>query len=142
MSDVIDARDRAGRTQLHYAALENDTKLATRLLVAGADPNAADKAGLTPLHFAAQEGSIAVAELLLSRGAHVDPEDGYGNTPLHAATFNSRGDGRLITLLRRNGADPTHPNRSGQTPVRLARMIANFPVAQWFADVPGDPTGT
>jgi ankyrin repeat protein len=51
------------------------------------------------------------------------------------AVFNSRGRGDLIELLRANGADPRVANSSGQTPVGLARLIGNFDVAQFFADV-------
>lgn len=49
--------------------------------------------------------------------------------------FNSKGRGELIKLLRSHGADPLHSNASGQTPVRLARLIANYDVAQFFEDI-------
>jgi hypothetical protein len=55
------------------------------------------------------------------------------------AVFSSKGDGELIRLLRSNGADPMHRNRAGQTPVGVARLIANYDVARFFADLPGDP---
>jgi hypothetical protein len=42
----------------------------------------------------------------------------------------------LIQLLRDHGADPTIRNQWGQSPVGLARLIGNRPVAQWFADIP------
>jgi ankyrin repeat protein len=128
--------DRMGRQRLHYAALEDDLSQAELLIQSGADLNAQDSAGLTALHFAAQKGSIRVARLLLDRGANVNIEDEYGNAPLWTAVFNSRGDGAMIQLLRDHGADPTRPNKSGKTPAQLARMIGNFPVAQWFSDVP------
>jgi hypothetical protein len=42
-----------------------------------------------------------------------------------------------------DGADPFGPNRHGQTPVGLVRLIANYPVARFFADIdeldPGQP---
>jgi ankyrin repeat protein len=60
---------------------------------------------------------------------------------LFVAVFNSRGRGDLIALLREHGADPTAPNHSGQTPLGLARLIDNFDVAQFFADLPEQPTG-
>lgn len=131
-----DGPDQMGRVPLHYAAADDNIKTARDLLDGGADANARDSAGFTPLHFAAQQQSIRVAALLLQRGATVDLQDAYGNTPLGRAVFNSRGEGAMIQLLREHGADPTKPNNSGQTPVGLARLIANFPVAQWFADLP------
>lgn len=127
--------DQGGRTPLHYAALANDADAVSQLLAEGADPNVADRLGFTPLHFAAQEGAIAAAGLLLAAGAQVDAANSYGNTPLFTAVFNSRGHGELIQLLRRHGADPMHPNNTGQTPAGLARLIANYDVAQFFADL-------
>lgn len=127
--------DRAGRTPLHYAALANDADAVSRLLTEGADPNAADRMGFTALHFAAQEGAIAAAGILLAAGAQLDSADSYGNTPLSTAVFNSRGRGELIRLLRRHGADPWHPNDTGQTPAGTARLIGNYDVAQFFADL-------
>ena len=133
MTDI----DEFGRSPLHYAALENDLSLAGERIAAGDDPNLGDTHGFTPLHFAAQEGALDVARLLLASGADVDPLDVHGNTPLMAAVFNSRGRGDLIELLRASGSDPLRPNNSRQTPVGLARLIANFDVAQFFEDVPG-----
>lgn len=127
--------DRAGRTPLHYAALANDADAVSKLLAEGADPNVADRSGFTPLHFAAEQGAIAAAEILLAAGAQVDATDSHGNTPLAAAVFNSRGRDELIQLLRRHGADPQHPNNTGQTPAGAARLIANYDVAQFFADL-------
>jgi ankyrin repeat protein len=128
--------DRHGRLPLHYAALNDDVDTARALLDGGADPNARDREGVTPLHIAAQQLSVRVAPLLLERGASIDAQDEYGNTPLARAVFNSRGDGAMIQLLRGHGADPVRANKSGQTPVGLARLIDNFPFAQWFADLP------
>jgi len=127
--------DRGGRAPLHYAALANDADATSELLTGGADPNIADRRGFTPLHFAAQEGATTTAEILLAAGARVDATDSYGNTPLSTAVFNSRGRGDLIRLLRRYGADPWQANNTGQTPVGLARLIANYDVAQFFADL-------
>jgi ankyrin repeat protein len=127
--------DRAGRSPLHYAALDNDVELARSALADGVDPNGADRDGFRPLHFAAQQGAAEVARLLLDAGADVDPANAYGNTPLFVAVFNSRGDGSLIGLLRARGANPFAANRHGQTPIGLSRLIANYPVAQSFADL-------
>jgi uncharacterized protein len=127
--------DKEGRVPLHYAALANDADAVSKLLTEGADPNVADRLGFTPLHFAAQEGAITPAQVLLAAGARVDAADSYGNTPLFTAVFNSRGRGELIQLLRRHGANPEHPNSAGQTPAGAAHLIANYDVAQLFADL-------
>jgi ankyrin repeat protein len=91
------------------------------------------------LHVAAQQGALDVAELLFRHGATVDPVNMYGNTPLWTSVFNSKGDGRMIELLRRHGAYPYHVNVYGHTPIGAANLIANYDIAQYFADLPEFP---
>lgn len=128
--------DRAGRTPLHYAALEGRVGDVVRLLREGANPDALDREGFAPLHFAAQEYQVEATRALLDGGASVEVANRFGNTPLSTATFNSNGRGDIIVMLREAGADPLHVNKFGQTPVGLARLIANYDVAQYFADLP------
>jgi ankyrin repeat protein len=128
--------DPEGRTELHYAALANDRRNVGTRLAAGDDPDAPDRHGLTPLHMAAQVGAWDAARELLDHGATVDLPNDAGNTPLFVAVFNCRGGGGLIELLRQRGADPLRANDSGQTPLGLARMIANYDVGRFFADLP------
>lgn len=128
--------DAYGRTPLHYAAADCNADLVRSLIEGGSDPNVHDDNGWTPLHYSAQAVSIPVTEQLLSAGARVDARDNNGNTPLSGAVFNSRGDGLLIQLLRRADADCLAQNNYGVSPASLARSIANYDVAQFFADVP------
>lgn len=121
---------------MHAAVMADDVLTLMELLARGESPDATDRLGFTPLHLAAQQWSVHAAEALLDGGASVDPENEFGNTPLFVAVFNSKGRGELIELLRSRGADALHANMSGQTPVGLARLIANYDVAQWFADLP------
>lgn len=120
---------------MHAAVMADDVAALKDLLTRGEAPDARDHLGFTPLHLAAQQWSVPAAEALLDAGATVDAENSFGNTPLFVAVFNSNGRGELIDLLRSHGADPFHANKSGQTPVRLARLIANYDVAQWFKDL-------
>ncbi|WP_020577408.1 ankyrin repeat domain-containing protein [Actinopolymorpha alba] len=129
--------DFAGRTPMHYCALNNEVLEVRRQLHDGLDPNAADSHGFTPLHFAAQEYAVDCLRELLASGATVDARNCYGNTPLFTAVINSRGRGEVIELLRAHGADPLARNQSGQTPLGLARLVANYDVARYFADVEG-----
>lgn len=125
-----------GRTELHYAALADDADQIRELIARGEDPDVADGQGFTPLHLAAQERATLAAAALLDAGANVDPVNRHGNTPLWVAVFNARDDGGMIRLLRGHGADPARPNLAGRTPLQLARTIANYPVAEHFADLP------
>jgi ankyrin repeat protein len=128
--------DEFGRSELHYAARDGDKTLAERLLRRGADVNLADKNGWTPLHFAAQAQSAEVVAFLLDGGADIDPKDVHGNTPLFRAVFECKGRGDTIKLFRARAADPLVENKHGQTPVGLARLIANYDVKQYFEDLP------
>ena len=128
--------DRSGRSELHYAAFENQPVRVVALIADGEDVNLADGLGYTPLHCAAQNQAFEAAEALLAHGAEIDPVDQWGNTPLWRATFSSDGQGEVIRLLRANGADPLRANDSGNSPLDMARGIANHPIAQYFDDLP------
>ncbi|MGW4947562.1 ankyrin repeat domain-containing protein [Actinoplanes sp. NPDC004185] len=127
--------DRQGRSELHYVALDGTAEDAVRLILAGEDVGLQDKDGCTPLHMAAQQKNTAVAEVLLAHGAPVDVVNKFGNSPLWTAVFGSKGEGEVIRLLRAAGADPHQCNASGRTPLELARLIGNYDVAQYFADL-------
>jgi ankyrin repeat protein len=74
--------------------------------------------------------------MLIAEGASLEARDINGNTPLLGAVLQSRGNGAVIKELRQRGADPHAENNHGVSPVSLARNIGNFPVAQFFADLP------
>ena len=106
------------------------------MLSAGANPNAQDDNGWSALHVAAQAVSSGVTEVLLAGGAQTELKDSFGNTALSTAVSESRGNGSVIQLLRRAGADPHASNSSGVTPLSLARTIANYNVGHFFTDLP------
>jgi ankyrin repeat protein len=128
--------DQSGRSALHYASAEGDVARVRELIESGDDPNLPDQQGATPLHLAAQEQCLEAVSLLLEAEAAVDAQDQHGNSPLFTAVFNSCGDGSVIALLRAAGADPWLVNRHGQSPLGLARLIANYDIARFFDDLP------
>jgi len=127
--------DSAGRSELHYAVVDRNLERVKELVRQGMKVNFADRNGWTALHFAVQNNDAETARFLLDSGAAVDPKDSYGNTPLLTAVFNSRGNGELIELLRQRGADAESKNKSGVSPVSLARNIGNYNIAQFFDDL-------
>jgi ankyrin repeat protein len=71
---VVDARDNAGQTPLHYASARGDDSLAKLLLAKGADVNARDTHGKTPLYVTLQVTSSYlrddVEKVLRQHGGH------------------------------------------------------------------------
>ena len=64
--EKISAKDKDGKTPLHYAAYFDHNDIAELLIAKGADVKAKDREGFTPLHWAA--GEWEVAELLRRHG--------------------------------------------------------------------------
>lgn len=127
--------DHSGRSDLHYAAADNDVERVRASLAAGLFVTAADKDGWTPLHFAAKHQALDAAALLIDAGAEVDARDKNGNSPLWRAVFTSAGRGELIALLRNAGANPLHANVHGVSPLSLARSMESCDVKQFFAEL-------
>jgi ankyrin repeat protein len=132
---MSESLDEFGRSDLHYAARDGDLEKVRRLINAGSDVHRVDHGGWSPLHFAAQACSAETAEILIEAGARIDVRDSHGNTPLWRAVMESRGDGSVIAVLRRAGADPFLENNSGVSPLTLARRIGNYDLKQFFSDL-------
>lgn len=124
------ARDRIGRTPLHYAVkMREGVKIVPVLIRAGADINlrTADSQSVTPL-FSAVDNFIEdknrasaayVIRTLVHYGSDINASDAQGKTVLAHAAFNNQPD--LIQLLMELGADPTRPLLDGRTPLDYAR---------------------
>jgi len=126
--------DRAGRSALHYAALDGDHDRVVELIAQGADVNLVDQAGgHTALHFAAQGQHAETAKALLSAGAQVDARDRFGKTPLSMALLNVRdGDGEVIRVLLASGADPDLKNNYGISPREHAETVDNYDLKRFL----------
>lgn len=77
----IHARDKRGRTALHWAARKGTPAHIARLIDAGAVINSPDNNGWTPLHWAAEFGKIDNLEMLARSGGDVDARNTAGITP-------------------------------------------------------------
>ena len=89
------ARNRNGRTPMHYAAQSASPALVTALAQAGAELNAPDaKGGWTPLHLAAWFSTTpSVVAALLAAGADPAARDKAGKTPWDYARENAALEG-------------------------------------------------
>jgi hypothetical protein len=85
--------------------------------------NAADSQGWTALHFTAPDHDIPIVRSLLAAGADADPVEVTGTTPPWQSVMRSRRDPSVIRDLVQRGADALRKNRSGVSPIDLARSI-------------------
>lgn len=113
-----DARDRIGKTPMHFAITFARPQILGELLAAGCDVNATDDTGMTPLHVAAFIDLPGAVPMLLENGANIEAKDKFGDTPLHTAAM--RGATRTVEALLAAGADAAARNDKDLTPRALA----------------------
>ena len=90
----IEARDKCGRTALHWAVSGLATDKAEVLLDAGANIEAHDHQKATALHYAGRRGGPV--KMLVVAGANIDALNRDGNTPLAEAEENGNKDGASV----------------------------------------------
>jgi ankyrin repeat protein len=129
LRDVIDRRDDKGRTELHYAVLNDEESLVKFLVRAGADVNAKDNSGNTPLNlfpFTYHEDDDGNAWLigrlafLIENGADINNKDKYGKTILHRAV--KKGTIKIVKFLLKNGANINIVDNSNNTALHIVVM--------------------
>jgi ankyrin repeat protein len=121
---ALDA-DGVSATLVNAVPPRNSGHLVTRLLAAGADPNAKDPEGRSVLILAASSDNVPeeAVQTLLDRGADVNAKTPAGETALGMARL--RGDTPIVRLLVRAGArdaDAPPAAPSGYAPAASARQ--------------------
>jgi ankyrin repeat protein len=94
-----DARDRAGRTLMHFATATGKIDLVEYLLARGASPDIADAKGASPLHLAIEKKNMDILDLLLDRGANPDLTDDRGWTVLDRLAEKGDRDSTIVQRL-------------------------------------------
>jgi len=136
----VNAREKAGYTPLHRAAVSGHKDVAELLLAKKADVNAKDNFGYTALHLAARKGYKDIVDLLLANKALVNARTIMGITPLDAATWD--GFQEVVDLLRSHGAvngvaGLYAPGKGVQEPVRLDSFTPPYTEAARRAQIEG-----
>jgi hypothetical protein len=145
IEDLLRARPRAatargahGTTPLMSAALYGDAALVTRILAAGADPNAANGAGATALMWAVPDTDKM--RLLLDAGADANARSEDRRSPLLIAS-GTVGAARALTLLLDNGADPSSWQASDLSPLREAARVDDPEMFRMLMEYGASPNG-
>lgn len=129
----VNARDKFGRTPLHYAA---DVTIAEFLIVHGANVNNKDTADeMTPIFF----HSIEIIKLLVDNGADINARSKTANTPLIWYAYNGYLEG--VKYMVEIGADINAVNNAGSTAYDFADWFCYFELRDYLKSVGGKSGG-
>lgn len=116
---AVDAPQVDGMTALLWASHHDDLAIATLIVGAGGNPNAANRYGVTPLSLACTNASGAMVDLLLKAGADPNTALPGGETPLMTAA-RSGALQAVQALLSSGAAVDSKDARRGQTALMWA----------------------
>ncbi|XP_066253302.1 serine/threonine-protein phosphatase 6 regulatory ankyrin repeat subunit B isoform X3 [Euwallacea similis] len=81
-AELLESKDRHGKTGLHIAATHGHYQMVEVLLGQGAEINAPDRNSWTPLHCASRAGYVEVVKLLVESGASPKTQTNLGAVPI------------------------------------------------------------
>ncbi len=139
----VNAAQGDGMTALHWAAYNGAGDLASTLLYAGANPEAATRIGsYTPLHLAARGGFADVVGTLLEGGADPEAQTSSGGArAVHLAAASGRTE--ALRVLLEHGADMDVREESwGQTPLVFAASAGRTDAVRLLLEHGADPSLT
>ncbi|MCA9286720.1 MAG: ankyrin repeat domain-containing protein, partial [Phycisphaerales bacterium] len=139
----VNAAQGDGMTALHWAAEHGNQDMASALIYAGANLEAATRLGeYTPLHLAAKSGRTDVVRVLVDAGANVQARTSTGSTTaLHFAA--AAGDAVSVRLLAEHGADVNaRESLWAQTPMMFAASRGRTEAVKALAAAGADLSAT
>uniref|UniRef100_A0A6T1M1S7 Uncharacterized protein n=1 Tax=Alexandrium monilatum TaxID=311494 RepID=A0A6T1M1S7_9DINO len=126
---------------LHHAAKTGQLGCAALLVKHGADleaptrePDGQRAMAGTALMVAIENGHAAVAKLLLEARANTEATDPALNTAVHLAVHNNDTD--MLQTLKRHGANLSHQNTNGRSPLHQAVRMDVPAAFHWLLAMP------
>jgi len=147
-ADVNAKEPTQNQTALMWAAAEQNSNVLQVLIEANADLKAHTKAGFTALHFAARLGDLESTKTLLNAGVDVniksqpdaEPGRGQGARVGGAARGAAAGRGGGAAGIVGGGFGArSGTNFGGSTPLLVATVRGNVPLALYLLDHGADP---
>jgi ankyrin repeat protein len=119
----VSARDKFGKTPLHYAVQKQYIGCVRRLLHNHSDVNILSKEGWSPLMIACKKGNLDIVELLVDSGAKLNLKNVRGEVAVHCAV--SAGNTEILEYLLKKKANVNFTDEKGTTPLILASKCSN-----------------
>lgn len=113
---------------LQEAIVSKNKDISELLINFGIDVNIRNDNGSTALHYCASRGYqlYNIAQLILDNGGDLSISDKHGNQPLWTACYESKGKYLdMVKLFMDYGAEPSHENRYGKSPIDIAKIMNN-----------------
>jgi ankyrin repeat protein len=115
IKNIVDLKDRIGKTALHYAAAYGHASIAKLLLQNSADVEIRAACSMRALHLAAHYAEVEVVRVLLDHGAEIESRTNDGKTVLHHAV--ERNSLTIIQLMISRQANIEARDLKQRTPI-------------------------
>ena len=129
-STDIDAKDRRGRSLLHWAVACQQKEIVDFLVQVGIKINEADNQNKTPLHVAVQFNNVELFDYLISLQPNSDWKAVYGASLIELAVLNRNKE--LTEKLIASGIDINIKNTRGSTALEISQRIGAEDISEFL----------
>lgn len=115
IKDVVNTKDRIGKTALHYASIYGHASIGYILVSQGAEVDIRAACSMNSTHLAAAYDEAEAVKMLLDSGADVNFRTSNGKTPLHQAVESN--SLRACEVLLSRNAETEATDSENRTPL-------------------------